>query len=83
MDVSPSGVGMMISENNRNFLKNNRFLWMTEIDRQILKDPILAEVVYMTSDVDHKTYKKRQKELKVGLKLSSQFPKDLIEKVTK
>lgn len=83
MDVSPEGVGMMISENNRSFLKNNKFLWLSEMAGHKLYDPILAEVVYMTGEIDNKFYKRKQKELKVGLKLSTSFPSDFYQKLVK
>jgi hypothetical protein len=72
-DVSPYGLGLLISEQNRSYMKNNRILWITRLQNLDLQYPILAEVVYISSDVDHK-YSKKNKELKVGLKLSGVFP---------
>lgn len=72
-DISPYGLGLMISEQNRSYMKNNRILWITRLQNFDLQYPILAEVVYISSDVDHK-YSKKNKELKVGLKLSGVFP---------
>ncbi len=72
-DVSPYGLGLMISEQNRSYMKNNRILWITKLQDHDLQYPILAEVVYISNDVDHK-YSKKNKELKVGLKLSGVFP---------
>lgn len=71
-DISPYGLGLVISEQNRAYMKNNRILWITRLQNFELQYPILAEVVYISNDVDHK-YAKR-KELKVGLKLSGVFP---------
>lgn len=81
IDVSRQGVGMIISENNRSFLKNNRFLWIMEMNGERLVEPLLAEVVYMTSEMDGKYKKGKQKELKVGLKLSGEFPLEFFEKL--
>jgi hypothetical protein len=72
-DISPYGLGLMISEQNRSYMKNNRILWVTKLQNFDLQYPILAEVVYISTDVDHK-YSKKNKELKVGLKLSGVFP---------
>lgn len=72
-DISPFGLGLLISEQNRSYMKNNRILWITKLQNLELQYPILAEVVYISSDVDHK-YSKKPKELKVGLKLSGVLP---------
>lgn len=71
-DVSPYGLGLIISEQNRSYMKNNRIIWITKLQDVHLQYPILAEVVYISSEVDHKLSKR--KELKVGLKLSGVFP---------
>lgn len=76
-DISKNGAGLMVSENNRSFLKNNRFLWVTSVNEESLAEPILAEVVYMTGDVDRKFSRRKQREMKVGLKLSSDFPLEM------
>ncbi|MFL5785206.1 MAG: hypothetical protein ACJ76H_11385 [Bacteriovoracaceae bacterium] len=72
-DVSPYGLGLLISEQNRSYMKNNRILWVTKLQNMDLHYPILAEVVYISSEVDNR-YSRRNKELKVGLKLSGVFP---------
>lgn len=72
-DVSPYGLGLIISEQNRSYMKNNRILWITRLQNVELQYPILAEVVYISSEVEHK-YSRKNKELKVGLKLSGVFP---------
>lgn len=77
MDISRGGLGLLVSEYNRAFLKNNRILRVTELAHQKLHEPVLAEVVYMNTDVDPKFQTKRQKELKVGLKLSGMIPEDI------
>jgi hypothetical protein len=76
MDVSETGLGLVVSEQNRNFLKNNRILWVTGLQDSELAHPVLAEVVYMNSEVDPKFVIKKQKSLKVGLKVSGNFPTD-------
>jgi hypothetical protein len=72
-DISPYGLGLIISEQNRSYIKNNRILWITKLQNVDLQYPILAEVVYISNEVDHK-YSRKNKELKVGLKLSGVFP---------
>jgi hypothetical protein len=75
-DISDSGIGLIVSEQNRNFLKNNRILWVTGLQNEMFDGPIVAEIVYMNSDVDHAYQVKKQKQLKVGLKISGNFPVD-------
>lgn len=72
-DVSPYGLGLLISEQNRSYMKNNRILWITKLQEMELQYPILAEVVYISNEVDQR-YSKKQRELRVGLKLSGVFP---------
>jgi hypothetical protein len=72
-DVSPYGLGILISEQNRAYMKNNRILWITRLQDMSLQYPILAEVVYIANEVEQH-YGKKKRELKVGLKLSGVFP---------
>lgn len=72
VDISTYGIGLLISEQNRSFMKNNRILWVTKLQDADLQYPILAEVVYISTEFDPKH--SRRKELKVGLKLSGVFP---------
>lgn len=81
MDLSKSGAGLLISENNRSFIKKNKFLWLTEIDGHRMYDPILAEVVYAKSDDEGKMHKRKERALRVGLKLSSKIPKDILSSI--
>lgn len=76
-DISHSGIGLLVSEQNRNFLKNNRILWVTQLGMKKLKDPLLAEIVYINTDTDGRQGK-RLKELKVGLKLSGMLQEDVL-----
>jgi hypothetical protein len=78
VDLSLSGVGLLLSENNRSFIKKNKFLWLTEIDGRRMYDPILAEVVYAVSDDEGKIHRRKERALRVGLKLSSQVPKEIL-----
>lgn len=82
VDVSINGLGVMIYDSNRPFLKNNRFLWVMEMNSIRLEQPSLAEVAYISSELDSH-YQKRghQKELKVGLKLSGEFPMEFFERI--
>jgi hypothetical protein len=52
MDISEHGLGLIVSEHNRSFLKNNRVLWVTKLGYKQLVDPILSEIVYINSEVD-------------------------------
>lgn len=79
LDISQFGMGLLVSENNRSYLKNNRILWVTRFADFDLPNPILCEVVYINSEIDSKYLVKKQKELKVGLKLSGAFPDELFE----
>lgn len=80
MDVSYFGLGLIVTEHNRSFLKNNRILWVTRLQDEDLIHPILAEVVYITSEVDASFLNRKVKELKVGLKLSGVFPEDALRR---
>lgn len=77
MDISEFGLGLIISESNRSFLKNNRILWVTGLQEMSFSHPVLAEVVYINSEVDPQFQIKKQKSLKVGLKLSGYFQQDI------
>lgn len=74
VDISETGLGLIVTEHNRSFLKNNRILWITGLQDSNLEKPVLAEIVYMNSELDPKFVVKKQKSLKVGLKLSGYFP---------
>lgn len=71
-DISTYGLGLVVSENNRAYMKNNRILWVTRLQDIDLQYPILAEVVYISNESESKFGKR--KEVKVGLKLSGVFP---------
>jgi hypothetical protein len=79
-DISQHGIGLIVSEQNRSFIKNNRIIWVTKLQDIELATPILAEVVYLNSEVDPKVANpnKKVKELKVGLKLSGTIPQDVL-----
>lgn len=79
MDVSETGMGLIVSEHNRSFLKNNRILWLTQLNGKILEYPILVEVVYINSEVDPKFVTRKQKDLKVGVKLSETLTPELYQ----
>ena len=79
-DVSESGIGLMVSEQNRSYLKNNRILWLTKLGGETLANPLLAEIVYINNEIDPKFQKRKQKDLKVGLKLSGTLPTDIYNK---
>lgn len=73
IDVSRLGLGLMVSESNRSFLRNNRILWITKLQDMRLNMPIMAEVMYINNELDQRYVKRKQKDLKVGLRLSSHF----------
>lgn len=81
LDVSLTGIGIIISEYNRLFLKNNRILWVSRIGNEVLPNPLLAEVVYMNQDVETKYQSRKDKGFKVGLKLSSNLPFDFYSSI--
>lgn len=80
-DVSQSGLGLLISESNRQFFKNNRLLWITRLGKRSLTRPILGEVVYVKNDGEAGV--RRSKFLKVGIKLSSLIPTDIYTEFTR
>lgn len=73
IDICAEGIGIVVSEMNRSFLRNNRILWLTELGKIELKHPILAEVVYLQT---YQTTGKlsKNKEVRAGLKLSGIIP---------
>jgi hypothetical protein len=79
LDISQYGLGLIVSEFNRSFLKNNRILWVTKLGVHHLNHPVLAEVVYINNEVESRYQMRKQKELKVGLKLSGIFPSDIYQ----
>lgn len=82
IDISPVGFGILISESNRLFMKSNRILWVTKMGGQEVSPPILAEIIYINSEYDQKYSKRKQKDFKVGMKLSSPIPEVLYSKFT-
>jgi hypothetical protein len=80
IDVSREGLGLLLSENNRSYLKNNRLLWITRLDEDALEYPLLCEVVYINNDIDLRYLVRKQRELKVGLKLSGSFSDEIYNK---
>ena len=80
LDVSSEGLGLLVSEHNRSFLKNNRILWLTKLGDLSIEYPLLAEVVYINNEVEPKYQTRKQRDLKVGLKLSGPLPVELYQK---
>jgi hypothetical protein len=73
MDISQQGLGLIVSEQNRTFFKNNKILWITSLQGEPLDNPILGEVIYINSEVDPKFQMRKQKDIKVGIRLSDKF----------
>lgn len=80
IDISEYGLGLVISEKNKAFLKNNRILWITRLGYDDLSHPVLCEVVYISNELDLKYQSRKQKDLKVGIKLSGYFPNHTYQK---
>jgi hypothetical protein len=81
LDISETGLGLMVSEQNRAFLKYNRILWLTELGGNKLDHPVLGEIAYMNHEFDSRILSRKMKELKVGLKLSGYIHQDIFEKL--
>jgi hypothetical protein len=81
LDISETGLGLMVSEQNRSFLKYNRILWLTELGGNKLAHPVLSEIAYMNNEVDSRLMSRKMKELKVGLKLSGFLHQDIFHKL--
>lgn len=79
LDISSQGLGLMVSEHNRSFLKNNRILWITKLGERELSHPFLAEVVYINSELEPRFQLRKQKNLKVGLKISGEIPREMVQ----
>ncbi len=79
IDASPYGLGLVVSESNRSFLKQNRILWITHLEQMKLSMPIMAEVLYINNELDPKFMRRKQKDLKVGLKISGIFQDDVYQ----
>ena len=80
IDISEGGMAVLVPVKERNFLKNNRILWVSAMGDVALKDPILAEVVYISTEVDQNFQPPKEKSLRVGIKLSNFLPQDLLLK---
>ena len=71
LDVSRTGMGLMVSETGRTYFKNNPKLLVTSLGNQDLKEPIQIETVYINSEVPSKYRYRRGQELKVGIRFVS------------
>lgn len=79
VDISYDGLGICVSETNRSFIRHNRILWLTELNGNELRHPILAEVVYIQSHAAHFRSLGKGHELRVGLKLSAAIPQQAFQ----
>jgi hypothetical protein len=79
LDISQNGLGLIVSEFNRSFFKNNRTLLVTKLGEHCLTQPIHGEVVYIKNEAESRYQIRKQKELKVGLKLSEIFPSNIYQ----
>ncbi len=67
LDISRTGMGLLISDKNKSFIRNHRVFWITKIQEETLENPILAEVVYISSEY----YSSKDRNYKFGVKLST------------
>ncbi len=67
LDISRTGMGLLISDKNKSFVRNHRIFWITKIQEETLESPILAEVVYISSEY----HSQKDKNYKFGVKLST------------
>ena len=79
MDISRQGMGLMVSEKNRIFLKNNRILWITKLGGRDLDYPLLAEVLYISNGFEEKTLHRTHQVMKVGVKFSEILSQDFFD----
>jgi hypothetical protein len=79
LDVSFSGLGLLISDFNHSFFSQHRSIWLTQIGHHKLLQPIEGEVLYMNDDFDVKYQKRKQRHRKIGLKLFSSIPVPVFE----
>jgi len=68
LDVSKTGMGLMISESGRTYFKNNPKLLLTSLGDQELEGPVMIETVYINSEVPQKYRYRKGQELKVGIR---------------
>jgi hypothetical protein len=80
-DLSQSGLGLIVSEHNRSFLKNNRILWIVEIGKFKLHTPLVAEVVYINNELESRFQNRKLKEMKVGMKLSGLLSPEILNSI--
>ncbi len=78
VDICEDGIGILVSEMNRTYLRHNRILWLTELSGVELKHPILAEVVYLQS-YQQGMKASKFREVRAGLKLSGIIPEVVYE----
>lgn len=67
-DISETGAGLIVSENNRSFFKNNKILWLTGMQDTKLPQALLCEVVYINNDYDPNFINRKMKQVKVGIR---------------
>lgn len=79
LDVSLSGLGLLISDFNHSFFNQHRSIWLTQIGHHKLFHPIEGEVLYINDDFDAKYHKRKQRHKKIGLKLMSAIPGPVFE----
>jgi hypothetical protein len=68
LDVSKTGMGLMISESGRTYFKNNPKLLLTSLGDQELEGPVMVETVYINSEVPQRYRYRKGQELKVGIR---------------
>lgn len=80
LDISTDGLALLVSEQNRTFLKNNQTLCITKLGDFSLTIPVNAEVIYINNEGDPRYHNKKNKNMKVGFKLSGNFPQEIYQR---
>ncbi len=74
-DISKNGFGLLISDQNKAFIRNNKILWILKFGETYLETPILSEVVYMSSEF----YSFKDRTYKFGIKTSLEIPINVLK----
>lgn len=73
-DFSACGLGLSISEVNKHIIKNHKTFWVHSINDFRFKNPIAADVMYLSKE--HKTKKYR-----FGMNLAQRLPIDAVKSI--
>lgn len=79
IDVSTSGIGILISSANRDFLRPYDHFWIKAIDHKLLNRDIFGTVLYVAP----KGYFLRKQDVRIGLHLSTPLSWDTFDSLKK